>query len=348
MRRILPALHGIAIVAVILNHSISLCLYTDERLGIQLPVGLEYQAMIFLKSIGLIAVPIFLFSSGSFIVYSTFGKNLRSSYTIVFARLKRLIVPYVILSVVFYALLYILEGKVFSIPGYVKNLLVGYPYHFVPLLFFFYIIAPLLIIACRKKPILVLAVVGIYQLLLYNNHNPGSIGFASPQWIALITPPVIGTTFADWGIFFPLGIIFILYSQMLLALAQKIQKLLIPGVTILFVALILSEVAIINLAVTRLLFPFFSIPLMITWTRESIPFAGFLERFGKRSYGLYLLNMIVINVVIVTIVTIIPAIIHLQLLLSLVTFTLAILVFWLIVEGIGRFKLPKVSQYVFG
>ena len=52
-----------------------------------------------------------------------------------------------------------------------------------------------------------IAVVGIYQLVLFNLVYPGAYGFQFPTWTHVLVPKIVSATMAQWAIFFPLGLI---------------------------------------------------------------------------------------------------------------------------------------------
>ncbi len=348
MQRQLPILHGIAILAVILNHAISLSIYMGHHFGAPTPTGLEYLAMMFLKTFGFIAVPVFLFSSGSFFVYSAHGKDLKTAYRTVWAGLKRLVWPYIIWSALFYILLYILEGTHYSVLGYLKNLIVGYPYNFVPLLLVLYALAPIFVYFARRFPWQMLIMVGIYQLYLLNAVFPGSLGFVMPQWALFLSPPIIRLPFATWGLFFPLGIVFTLYSNAVLPYVRRLVKILIPAAIVFFICIFLNEAEIIRFPLSMILFPFAAVPLLMLLKRESLPQVQQLERVGKRSYGIYLMNMVIINLVLLALHALTPWLYDYQLLLGLIAFVLGVAVITLWFDFVGRRRVARFYQVVFG
>jgi fucose 4-O-acetylase-like acetyltransferase len=90
--------------------------------------------------------------------------------------LRHILVPYVIWSAVFYLVVYLLQGEQYTVFEYAKNLAVGYPYHFVPLLVFFYLIAPLIV---RGSPSLARrAGVRCLSAVLIGSAQAGSCRFA--------------------------------------------------------------------------------------------------------------------------------------------------------------------------
>ena len=69
-------------------------------------------------------------------------------------------------------------------PRYLKNLLVGYPYHFVPLLVFWYLATPALVWIGRRRGALLLAGIGAWQAWLLAVRFPEMFGLDGwlPGW----------------------------------------------------------------------------------------------------------------------------------------------------------------------
>lgn len=144
MNRQFPALRGFAILLVVINHSIVLSLQAITQHNLPRTPLWELNFLLTIKEMGVVAVPIFLFLAGAFMMYAMKDKKIRQNYRLVLPALKNVVFPYIIWSVVFYIFIYFLRAETFSLPGYLKNLIVGYPFNFVPILVFYIIIAPLL------------------------------------------------------------------------------------------------------------------------------------------------------------------------------------------------------------
>jgi len=287
MNRQYGALSGVAILLIVLNHAI--------HFGLQVaPVRSPwFQVLVTLQALGAFAVPVFLFVSGAFLAYAA------REFTATFIRssLERILWPYLIWSGIFYALVYFAAGENHSIAGYVKNLAVGYPYHFVPLLVFWYLVTPAVVWAGRRRGVLLVTLIGVWQAWLLVLRFPAMFGMEArlPGWAAATIPPVIFTSMADWGIFFPLGLVMSLHGK---ALKPRLVRWR-PASAALSLALfglgLLNAFRWVDAPWARLVAP---VPLMFllpTIDRGSIPFLDLFERLGRRSYGIYLTHFVVIN-----------------------------------------------------
>ncbi len=207
MYRQFGALRGLAIVLVVLNHSVKSVTWVPQESAQSLAAGGESLFLSILVELGVLAVPIFLFISGGFFAYAASGSRSKLSWKPVKSSLKQVLWPYLVWSVVFYALVYLWKGEQYSVVGYATKLIVGYPFNFVPLLVFWYIASPLLVRISDRFGWAFIAILAVYQLILLNLVFPGAFGFEFPSWMNALVPKVIGFTMAKWAIFFPLGLI---------------------------------------------------------------------------------------------------------------------------------------------
>lgn len=296
MNRQFPALRGLAIFLVVVNHSIVLSLLTGSAMQLAKPGAIETFILLGIKEIGVLAVPTFLFLAGGFMVYGLRGKPLIKSIRLILPVLYNAIVPYVVWSIVFFLITFLLKGESYSIPGYIKNLLIGYPFNFVPILVFFIILSPLLVKLCKHYAWAVLAFFLLIQLILINIVLPGIIGFSFPEWMGVFSVPILQLPLALWAIFFPLGIVYGLHSQKINEKLKPFRWVLLSLAIILVIIAILQENEIIFFPIAEWALPMVVILIFPFIKRKKIPFVQFFEELGKRSYGLYLTNLTIITV----------------------------------------------------
>jgi surface polysaccharide O-acyltransferase-like enzyme len=150
INRQFAALRGLAILLVVLNHSIHLGNWYSGEMGFSQPTGVEYTILLVLEQLGVFAVPIFLFLSGCFFVYAAKGKELKNAYKVVWT------IWDILFSLIFFgrsysmSLIYVWLSQSYTIFEYLKHLIVGYPFNFIPLLIFFYLLAPVLVAAGKR------------------------------------------------------------------------------------------------------------------------------------------------------------------------------------------------------
>lgn len=170
MKRQFPAFRGLAIVIVVFFHSIVMVNDIPVELGYPPMEGWKHIFLSILGSLGIFAVPTFLFISGSFFAYATQtrGKGAKFLYKVSWANIIHILWPYIIWSIAFYIAIFIGRGETYSISGYIKNLIVGYPYHFIPLLIFNYFLAPIFLLLGKRFGWILLLAIAIYQVTLIN------------------------------------------------------------------------------------------------------------------------------------------------------------------------------------
>jgi peptidoglycan/LPS O-acetylase OafA/YrhL len=348
INRQFAALRGLAIILVVLNHSVHLGNWYAQELGYAKASGLEYYILLVLEQLGVFAVPIFLFVSGSFFVYAAKGKELRSAYKIVRTNLAHIVLPYVLWSIVFYILVYIWLGQTYSPIEYIKHLIVGYPFNFVPLLIFFYLLAPILVAGGQRLSLLLLAGVGLYQVVLLNLIYPGILGFQFPEWMRILEMPVLRTTIATWGIFFPLGVIYSLNANQWMPVLYKWRWYFLIGAVALFVMNIIRYRFVQQPPIEGYVAPLFMCLLLPSIKRAQIPQARRLELVGKRSYGLYLMHFNIINMVLFALSIAFPALLGFRPFLLPLLFFIGLSLPLVLMNGLARFSTVGTYRYVFG
>ncbi len=289
MSRQYGALSGLAIVLVVVNHTV--------HFGIQVsPVeGSWLKFLILLQALGAFAVPAFLFISGAFLSYAA----REMSFTFVRTSLERILWPYVIWSTVIYGLVLLMDDVRPQLFLYVKNLLVGYPYHFVPLLIFWYVTAPLVVRIGKRHGVLLLVAIGLYQTFLLALRSPETFGAPGPlpYWMRVFQPSVLSTSMAEWAVYFPLGLVLSQHAAALRPRLRRARWLAVAATAVLFVLGVLNAFEVVDAPWARFAAP---VPLMFVLPvvdRNSIPLLRGFEVIGRRSYGVYLAHFAVINVV---------------------------------------------------
>lgn len=290
MNRQYGALSGVAISLIVLNHAI--------HFGLQVaPVqGAAFSGLVVLQALGAFAVPVFLFVSGAFLAYA--ARELNAAF--VKSSLERILWPYVIWSLIFYAVVAVAAGERYPPAGYLKNLLVGYPYHFVPLLVFWYLVTPVLVRVGRQHGTLLILAIAAWQAWLLALHYQDMFGLEGrlPAWAGSTAPPVIFTSMADWGIYFPLGLVMSLHTAALKPRLERGRWVAGAATVLLFGLGLANAFRLVDAPWARLVAP---VPLMFLLPvidRASIPWFGSFEWLGRRSYGIYLSHFVAITVMV--------------------------------------------------
>jgi fucose 4-O-acetylase-like acetyltransferase len=348
MNRQFGALGGLAIVLIVVNHSIYLGTIIPEQWGYSAPVGWVHTFLSILQSFGVFAVPTFLFISGSFVSYAAQGQPPRLSFKFILSTLRHILLPYLVWSIIFYILVYFASNEKYTPFEYIKNLLVGYPYNFVPILVFYYLLSPLLIRIGKSNGLTLIAVFAIYQLVLLNILNPGILGFTFPGWSHFFAPLIIRTTLAKWGIFFPLGLVYGLHAKKLNLWLTKFVWVVVGATTVLFVVDLLDVFSVISAPMAGYICPVMFMLILPVIKRDFIPLVRQLERVGRRTYGVYLTHLIILNLVLLGIKYLAPWMFNLHLLLFPLLLILGLWVPLIMMESVATGLAKQVYRYVFG
>lgn len=347
MNRQFPALRGVAIFLVVINHSITLGLAAARDAGLAVPTWEKY-LLIALKEFGIAAVPIFLFLAACFFAYGAQGKSIKQGYRLVFQGLLYIFIPYVLWSLAFYGLEVLLGTSVFSVSAALRNLLVGYPFNFVPILVFFYLLAPLLVRAEQKYPLLVTGLFLFYQLILINLLQPGWLGFSFPGWMSFLAVPVLKLPLAVWGVFYPLGLAYSLHAPQWTPGLTRWRWLLLGVFVLLYLAAWATQVSLLAVPLAEVFAP---LPLMLLLPliqRKAIPLVSWFETLGKRSYGLYLTNLLVITLLVALVKSRAPWLLQIQSALAILLAAITLSSVPAAMQWIERKGGRQVYRYLFG
>jgi peptidoglycan/LPS O-acetylase OafA/YrhL len=349
MKRHYPALRGVAIFLVVLHHAIVLGTSFPGDWGFKISTGLGADVLLVISMLGWVAVPIFLFISGSFYAYAARGTPPEISLKVVKSNFIGLLWPYTIWSLVYYSVEWLGRGVTYSFTGLIKNLLIGYPFHFVPLIVFFILISPLLIkFGWKIGWFWLLGAIAGYQIFLILALDSFQYGLVLPDWTDNFVIPVLARTMADWGIYFPLGLYFALNTNKITpVLARGKWYFLILGF-LLFGLTASHALGYINFPHSRHLYPLMLIFIVPVLQRDWIPSRKFFESVGKHAYGLYLTHLVVIFITLMLLYQIFPSLLAQPYLIHLVLFLISLFLPLQIITWLNHSRFSRFSPFLFG
>ena len=192
MVRKLLLLNGFSIIGVILYHSVgwgyvAMFSWTHQYLPVVSPNydqmgGLPYYSMRFVEQLVVFTIPAFLFVSGYFVAFATGKIRPNIGWGTIGARIKKMLIPYLIWSTALFALWFI-QGIVFPLQNYLRMLLIGQTnpaFYYVPLLIQFYLLSPIIVPLAKKYWKLLLIITGIIQLAVQFSYYPTILGLETP------------------------------------------------------------------------------------------------------------------------------------------------------------------------
>lgn len=368
MARRLLLLNGIAAIGAVVNHATgwgftSLIWWThryDAGAGPDFSqVGTStYYAIRGAEQLIMFTLPAFLFVSGYFVAFAT-GKAQTLSWDKVGSRVRMLVIPYLLWSIVIFLGRYV-EGSRDSLGGYAAQLLVGRaaePYYYIPLLTQLFLLAPLLVFVVRRYWALALAGAAALQALVQLARYPVLLDWDLPaaEAIARATP---GWTFPHMVFWFVLGVYAGFNLAAVKAWAQRWRAVL-PWATLLLFALAFVEWEWLFAASGRQwvrphvtlfdgLYAGACILTFIAYADALPPSRSWLDAVGERSFGIYLLHAPVLELASRAAYHAVPALLAHQIVLLVLLVAAGVAVPLVLMRVVKRSPARPAYNYLFG
>ena len=311
MSRRLFLLNGLAILAVVCNHAAgwgftAMFWWTHQYRPVSSPnfdqlSTLPYYALLVVKQLTVFSVPAFLFVSGFFVAYAARGSQSTLNWKMVRVRITNLLVPYVIWSLVIFSGDF-LQGITYAPAEYLKRVAFGgatSAYFYVPLLFQFYLLSPLVVPIAKARARLLLFVSALVQLGVISLRYLDLFGADIPGLIQMrrMTPSWL---FVKWAFFFAFGVVSSFHLQQLKQWLARVKWGLLVAVVVLGSLAILETEVIYRstgedwrgnpLTISASLFAVTFILCFLAFDKVSIPFSKTIYQLGNKTYGIYLLH----------------------------------------------------------
>jgi peptidoglycan/LPS O-acetylase OafA/YrhL len=371
----LLVLNGLAAVFAVINHAVvweltAIFWWTDRYLPAG-SAGEQYDSLRFF-TVGLVdqlvffAVFAFLFISGFFVAIATGRIQKTIPWRLVLQRIKFLVIPYLLWSVVLILLSVILQvlniagGKTYTPWEIIRILLTGGaspPYYYVILIVQLYLLSPFLVPLARERWKLLLAVTGLLQAITlvayYGAIFEVYLGALEPVSLVLRYWHLIGYTF--W---FALGMVIGFHLQDFRSELHRKRWYLLAGMLVCFVIGFLEWSAIRQLSgrewsspqVTffNRLFVLFLLLSFVAFENYSIPFSSLFSRLGPKSYGIYLVHAIPMEMTARLVYHIAPKILAYQIIFMPLLITASIGLTVALMALVDRTFLRRYHKYIFG
>jgi len=313
-------LNGLGILAVVCNHAVgwgftAMFWWTDRYRAVVVPnfdqLGTPaYYALVAIEKLAVFSVPTFLLTSGFFIAYAARGSQSTLTWRTVLTRVKALLVPYLVWSTVI-LVGDLLQGITYGPTEYLRKLVCGEavaPYFYVPLLCQLILLSPLLVPMARTRPrelllisvVVLLGVLGVQYLVFYRELSGADMPVVNRMEVLL--PPC---AFVRLMFFFVLGMVAGFYVQQFTRVLHRLKRVLVPATAIFGLLAIVESEAMYRLGGVDLrgspltifssLYAVTFVMAFLAFDEISIPFSTIVNRFGKATYGVYLLHPIVLE-----------------------------------------------------
>jgi surface polysaccharide O-acyltransferase-like enzyme len=317
------------------------------------PAGYPFVA---LDQVGKFAIPAFMFIAGYFIAYATSGGKRDLRWPIIRARLENLLWPWLIWSGIM-LVGQSFQGDPLSLEQYLRDLFIQY--YFIPLLIFYYLLAPWVVKAARKntRSLLIgaavtqLLVVALFYARVYQSDFPNTFRLWVDQ------SPLQYLRFA---FYFPFGVVCGMYPRMIKTPLARFKTRL-PWLTLfLFGLAFLETLRAYNTGgdlwpiggdQTKLSSALFSTSLLlcfVAYDRLKVPYNRTINNLGAHSYGLYLCHYVILGILAKIITRLVPWITTQGWLFLPLLFVLTVALSMLLMQSAARLPTKRLYRYVFG
>ncbi len=309
MARRLLYLMGLAVLCVVVYHAsgwgfISMFWWADRYLPVSAPNfdqmgSVSYYALRLIEQLIIFAIPSFLFVSGFFLAFATGRNRANIGWGLIFARVKNLLIPYLIWSCILIGL-DVLLGRRISPFEFVRILLTGQAteaYYFIPVLIQLYLLSPLLIPLARERWKLALTLAGALQIFVLLLRYALILEVDAPalEPFYILTRSWLFTGFLFW---FLLGVVFGFHSGEIKAAFIRLRWAALAGLPVAFVVGVLEWEALLRASskdwltpretlVDQLYAGLFLIAFL-GFEQAALPWMKALGQIGTRSFGVYL------------------------------------------------------------
>jgi probable poly-beta-1,6-N-acetyl-D-glucosamine export protein len=358
IRRLL-FLHGIAILMVPLHHASAyglqaMYLWTDRYRDVTVPnfdmIGtMPYLITTVIRQLDTFAVPAFFFISGFYITFLGRSENSKFSLKAVLPRIKVLIIPFVLWTILRFVL-------IMRPPTSLDEIL--NPYFFIPMLIQFYILSPMLLRVAQKNWKLLIYTAAVLHIIIVSVRYPQLIGinFLGEEFTLNIFPLWLFLAQPFW---FPLGIVTGLHIERIKEPLFRLRWVLLTGSIVLGIIAVGEYLYFDHLigedwigptfgGLSRSLYIFAIIFCIIAFDNTIFPLTKRIAYVGSRSLGIYLANIPFIYVIAVLMYYFTPQILGNQLVYQSILFLAGLAGPLLLMELILRTPIRKGYRYLFG
>ena len=358
MTKRLLLLNGLAALSLPFFHAAvygfqAMFLWTDQYRPVTVPNyeqwgSLTYYLLLVIRRLAGASIPYFLFISGFFVAFMA-GKEGKIGWPIIINRVRKLIPPLVIWTVIFF----VLQGRP---PRSVHELLRAY--YYILLVIQLYLLAPWLVTAIKRNWKAILLATTLLQLGLVALEYTAAFGLKNPvlNWAIRLTPIWFFPSRLFW---FVVGITISLNLNHFSQAIAPYHRQILAGL-ILFGFLSVLEYDWVDRltgpkwlgtdfnGLGRDLFSLMALLYGIAAGQINLPGSHFIEDAGNKSLGIYLLNSLIIYVVSSIIYHLLPAVLGLQFLYQPLLIISSAIGPLLIMAAVRKSPFNRYYGYLFG
>ena len=321
----------------------------DGASGMDQVGTVPFYALMAVRQIDAFAIPTFLFVSGFFIAFMAKGENSKVTVSMLWPRIRVLLIPFMIWSIVRFALLLRPPSSIFEWMD---------QYYYIILLIQLYLLSPLLIPIARNHWLALLVVTGIAQLAVEGLELANAIGIQSNLLTTL-------TLFNQRWLFvsklfgFSLGLVVGLHSEAAKVWLYRYRWALL-AIAATCVALSLFEYQAVaswsnrrwlgpnNPGLMRIIYASLFALCILAFGDVRWPQSSRLEAVGSKSLGIYLANIPFIYVAAVLMYRLTPQFLGMQFVYQAVLIIVGLLGPLMLMEITRRSPMRRYYKHVFG
>lgn len=362
-------LNGLAVLTVVLNHSISWCFialfwWTNRYRAVSVPNFDQLGSTIYylfrvLEQLLIFGIPAFLFVSGFFLAFAAGRGQAPLRWNVVLTRVKNLLIPFFIWSVIILVLDMAL-GRELSATKFLLLIFTGRaadPFYFIPVLIQLYLISPLMVPFARSHWKTLLLITGMIQAVTVLLRYPVMLNLNLPLLEPLIANDY-SFLFPGYIFFFTLGMVVGFHNTAFKEWLYPRRWQLLGLTGIAFLAGVIEWEWILKASGQDWIGPsetsidqIYAALFLLTYLAfESVefPFIRQLNFIGARSYGIYLIHTIALVFTAKAVYHLIPQLLGLPLLFLLLLMASSLGLPLILMEIVNRSPLRRYYALVFG
>jgi peptidoglycan/LPS O-acetylase OafA/YrhL len=362
-------LNGLSIFNVVLYHAsawgfIAMFWWTDRYLPVAVPnfdqkFGLTYFTLRSIEQYIIYSIPAFLFVSGFFISVATGRRQATISWKLIGARIKALVIPYLIWSTVMLFMEFF-QGRTFSPLDILRILLTGQAteaFYFVPLLVQLYILAPFIVPIAKKNWKALLLVAWLIEFGIRSLNYGFTLGIDIPilHQLGFLTNAWLFPVRIFW---FVLGIVVGFHLGSFRPTLKLIRWGLVAGAIFFFLVGVIEWEVLLQRSGEAWIAPYESvidgfyalafILAFLSFENLKIPLSKHFEVLGTKSYGIYLSHSLVIILTSKLVYRFVPQILQYQIIFQPLLIVLGLGVPLVLMALLNRSPFRRYYVYLFG
>jgi len=362
-------LNGLATLGAVLYHAsgwgfIAMFWWTDRYRPVSVPNfdqmnSLSYFSLRFVEQFIIFAIPSFIFVSGYFLAFATGRSRNTVGWDVIFNRVKKFLIPYILWSLIMIALDVFFGASVS--PGRVAVALVtgaATPaFYFIPVLIQLSLISPFLIPLAKEHWKLLLFITGLIQFSISAVRYTLILGLEIPLFepFVFLTRTWLFPTFIFW---FVLGIVFGIHNQEIKPFIYRWRWLAVVGWVLFLVLGMIEWETLLRLSgkewipsqETMLdnLYALCFLIAFLAFDRIPLVLHKKIEYFGSRSFGIYLSHSLVLTLASKGMYNLAPFLLQYQILFQPILISLGLAIPLVMMQALIKSPFRRFYSLIFG